>query len=154
MNSSTQYTPRPGGTSYVSPEKIIYGTDGKCRWVYQPDCTARLFGLFKGKSPCVLFTVDEVSISSHQVKGNAAKEDVIHAFAVWVGGQSQPTLRFNDPRTVQLSAVKHIAPNPAKDLIRIRTARGGFSIHAAPAQFDFILNHLTRCCPQAKLTNK
>lgn len=28
---------RPGGTSYVSPEGIIYCTDGKLRWVYEID---------------------------------------------------------------------------------------------------------------------
>lgn len=153
MNGSTQYTPRPGGKPHITPEKIICGTDGKCRWVYQPDRTGS-FSLLKCKAPCVLFTADETSISSRQVKGTADKNEVFHTFSVWVGGQSQPALRFKEPRTVQLSTVKRITPNPAKQLIRLSTGLGGFSIHAESAQFEFILGYLAQHCPQAKLTNK
>lgn len=143
--------PRPGENAYVSPEGIIYGTDGKCRWVCD---VPRLLGPLLGSPRCLLFTMDETSISSCQVKGRIHKDEVIHAFAVWVGGQSQPALRFQAPRTVRLSAVKRITPSPAKHLIRLSTGLSGFSIHADPRQFSFILDHLTRYCPQAKRSNQ
>lgn len=143
--SSAQYTPRPGEPPRVSPEGLIYGTDGKCRWV----CESA--GLFGSSPRCLLFTMDDSTVSVRQVKGRARKQDVVHAFSVWVGGQSQPSLRFKDLRTVRLSGVKAITPGPAQKRIRLRTGWSSFSICAEPEQFEPILAHLSHACPQAPI---
>ena len=142
---SAQYTPRPGEPPRVSPEGLIYGTDGKCRWVSESA------GLFRSSPRCLLFTMDERTISIRQVKGRVRRQDVVHAFSVWVGGQSQPSLRFKDLRTVQLSGVKSITLNPDKKRIRLGTGWSSFSICAEPEQFEPILAHLSRACPQAPI---
>lgn len=140
--------PRPGENPFVTPEGIICGTDGKYRWVCE---TAQSFGLFRGKPRCVLFTMDEHIISFRQVKGRVSQEEVTHAFAVWVGGQSQPALRFNPPRQMTLDMVRRIIPIPDRYRIRLRGAGRGLCVRTAPEQFGVILDHLTRHCPRAEL---
>ncbi len=194
--------PRPGSKAYVSPEGIIYCTDGKYRWVYEVDLRKRpsillsllwkfmavgailgtLLFLFRmsengiaaiwiglllllgltaagalaalvvfaaqilrnGPVRCLLFTADESTVSCQQVKGKTSKEKVAHAIAAWVGGQSQPSLRFYDPHVVHLQAVTSLAPDPRHHLIRA----GGLKIYAEPEQFSLVLDYLKRQCPR------
>lgn len=200
--------PRPGGTSYVSPEGIIHCTDGKFRWVYERDqrkqptvllsllwkCMAAgavagavplllrlgsntdagfLSGLLamlalitagalvslvlfaahilqNGLTQCLLFTADESMISCQQVKGRTSKEKVAHAIAAWVGGQSQPSLRFYDPCVSHFDTVTVITPDPRHDRIRLSGTEGANTVCAEPPQFSLVLDYLKRQCPQAK----
>lgn len=191
---------RPGGKAYVSPEGIIYGTDGKLRWVYEfdqrkkptvllallwkyvavalvvgalflrlpPEATivtaigAQLaligvaaaaalvvFGvhlLGNGPVVCLLFTMDEQTISCQQVKGKTDREKVTHAFAQWVGGQSQPSLRVCGLRMVRLDCVKKLAAHPERNRIRLGGVKRGLSIFAEPQQFQTVLDWLKRHC--------
>jgi len=191
--------PRPGGTAHVSPEGIIYCTDGKFRWVYEFDQRKRptillsllwkfmaagaaagllflllhtdrllhslgvLLGLTaagalaalvpfalhilrNGPCLCLLFTADGSTVSCQQVKGKTTGEKVAHAIAAWVGGQSQPALRFHDARVCRFDSVRTIHPNPAHDLIRVN----GLKVYARPEQFPLVLDYLKRQCPGAK----
>lgn len=204
LSAQSAVRPRPGGKAYVSPEGIIYCTDGKYRWVYEFDQRKRptllLSLLWKfvsvgaiagmlalltrvgtgaaapfwsgllitlalmaagtlvsltvfaahilqnGPTQCLLFTADEDMISCQQVRGKTNKEKVAHAIAAWVGGQSQPSLRFYDPNAVRLDTVTSIAPEPKHGLIRVN----GLKVYAEPEQFPLILNYLKRQCPRAK----
>lgn len=103
--------------------------------------------LVNGKTCCTLYTMDETSINSQQVEGRLDKEAVAHAFLVWVGGQSQPALRFKDPYQLSFNTVKRIAADPKRNRIRM----GGMLIRTEPQQFQVILQHLTQHCPQATL---
>lgn len=103
--------------------------------------------LVNGKTYCTLYTMDETSINSQQVEGRLNKEAVVHAFLVWVGGQSQPALRFKDPYQLSFNCVKRIAADPKRNRIRM----GGMLIRTEPQQFRVVLDHLTRHCPQAKV---
>ena len=131
---------RPGGCAYASPERIVYGTDGKLRWAYE---TAGL------RRRCLLFTLDEGRISCSRAKGHATVDQVTHAFAVWVGGQSQPALRFQPPKTLELRAVRRITAHPARNLIALKSGLSTFPILVSPQQFDPILDFLRLHCPQS-----
>ena len=141
MNCSTLTPPRPGSSPVLTPEGIICGTDEKYRWVTQPS---------QGRA-CTLFTMDETSVSRRQVKGRANKDEVIHTFAVWVGGQSQPALRFKPPKSLDLSAVRHITVNRVRSLILLSRGWGRFTLSASPEQLDPILGFLRLHCPQATI---
>ena len=127
---------RPGGSPYVSPEGIICSTDGKLRWAHE---TAGL------RRRCLLYTLDDKQVSCSRVKGRATADEVTHAFAVWVGGQSQPALRFEPPKTLELSAVHRITANRTRGLIRLNR----FTLLVSSQQFDPILDFLHVHCPQA-----
>lgn len=204
LSAQNAVRPRPGGKAYVSPEGIIYCTDGNYRWVYEFDQRKRptlllsllwkcmavgavagavslllrlglnadvgfLSGLLamlalitagalvslvlfaahilqNGPTQCLLFTAHDDMLSCQQVRGKANKEKVAHAIAAWVGGQSQPSLRFYDPHGVRLDTVTSIAPDPKHNLIRVN----GLKVYAQPEQFPLILNYLKRQCPRAK----
>ena len=197
--------PRPGQTAYVSPEGIIYCTDGKFRWVYEIDqrkhptlllsllwkltalgagagllilmvrmgshghsiflsgllLTAALmaagallsaaifaFRLLKnGPCQCLLFTADEVGVSCQQVKGKTNKEKVTRAIAAWVGGQSQPALRFYDADTCRFDGVSTIRPDPKHHTIRM----GTLTVLAEEAPFPLVLDYFKRNCPEANV---
>lgn len=110
--------------------------------------------LVNGKTCCTLYTMDESSINSRQVEGRLDKDAVVHAFLVWVGGQSQPALRFKDPSQLSFNTVKRIAANPKRSLIRMGGTLDTFLIRAEPQQFQVVLHHLVRHCPQAKLRQR
>lgn len=206
MNDIPGYV-RPGGRAYVSPEGIVYGTDGKLRWAYEFDqrkkptvlvsllwkymwifaavgvlaalvqvgadgmqaltgallvllgaivagaaVAAVLFGvhlLQNGPVVCLLFTLDEQAISCRQVKGKTDKEKVTRAFAEWVGGQSQPSLRVCGMRTAQLAGVKELAVCPDRSCIRLRGTKSP-AVFAEPQQLETVLEYLRRHCPNAK----
>ena len=141
--SNTHPNVRPGGSPYVSPEGIVYGTDGKLRWANE---TALLPGLPRR---CLLFTLDENRVSRCRVKGRATADEVTHAFAVWVGGQIQPALRFQPPKTLELGAVRRITAAPARNLIALKSGLSTFPILVSPQQFKPILDFLRLHCPQA-----
>jgi len=136
---------RPGGKAYVSPEGIVHGTDGKLRWACE---TSLLPGLPRR---CLLFTLDENRVSRCRVKGRATADEVAHAFAVWVGGQSQPALRFEPPKTLELSAVRRITADRARRRIRLGRAMGHLDLLVSPQQFEPILDLLRGNCPQAAI---
>lgn len=131
---------RPGGSPYVSPEGIVYGTDGKLRWACE---TAGL------RRRCLLFTLDESRVSCSRVKGHTTVAEVTHAFAVWVGGQSQPALRFEPPKTLELSAVRRITVDRTRNVLRLKRGLGRFDLLVSPQQLDPITDFLRSCCPQA-----
>lgn len=208
LSFHTANGPRPGGTSYVSPEGIIHCTDGKFRWVYELDQrkkptillsllwkfmtvgaiagllilllrlgshgTAALgvgllltlaltaagallsLGVFaahllqNGPALCLLFTMDADMVSRQQVKGKTNKEKVAHAIAAWVGGQSQPSLRFYDPYVSHFDAVTAIKADPHHHRIRVSGADGSNTVYAEPEQFPLVLDYLRAQCPQAR----
>lgn len=133
---------RPGGKAYVSPEGIVHSTDGKLRWARE---TAGL------RRRCLLFTLDENRVSRCRVKGRATADEVTHAFAVWVGGQSQPALRFEPPKTLELSAVRRITADRTRGLLRLGRPWGSFDLLVSPQQLDPIADFLRRHCPQASV---
>ena len=139
--TNSQSHVRPGGSAYVSPEGIIHGTDEKYRWAYE---TASLPILPRR---CLLFTLDENRVSRCLVKGRATVDEVTHAFAVWVGGQSQPALRFEPPKVLELSTVRRITVDRTRGLIRLNR----FVLLASPQQLDPILDLLRQNCPQAAI---
>ena len=197
--------PRPGGTAYVSPEGIIYCTDGKFRWVYEIDqrrqptlllsllwklmtlgaivgllilmvrmgshghtvffsgllltvilmaagalVSAAIFALRllkTGPLLCLLFTADDTGVSCQQVKGKTSKAKVAHAIAAWVGGQSQPALRFYDADTCRFDGVSTIHPDPQRHAIRL----GGLTVLAEEEQFPLVLDYFKKQCPQAAI---
>lgn len=199
---------RPGGRSYVSPEGIIYCTDGKVRWAYELDQCKRptrlLSLLYKwiavgaavgvlillleaaaggaaallsglpvlpglmaagavvalvsfgvqllqgGRVVCLLFTMDEQSISCRQVKGENDKEKVTHAFAVWVGGQSQPALQFCSLREARFDRVTAIEADQTRHSIKLRGAERFGAVLVEPQQFRPVLNHLKEQCLHIK----
>lgn len=192
---------RPGGTSYVSPEGIIYCTDGKLRWVYEIDqrkCPTVLLGLLwkyvaaalvvgalflrlppdagivtivmaqlsligvaaalalvmfgvrlleTGRYVCLVYTLDEQTVSCQQVKGKARKEKVTHAFAVWVGGQSQPAVRVCSLRETPLGDVRAVEAEPKKQRIRLR-GKKSLALRVETQQFQPVLDYLKAYCPQ------
>lgn len=147
MTNPNLLFPPPGASPNLSPEGIIYGTDRKCRWVYELPARFTLFG---GGPRCLLFTLDETAISCRQVKGRARREEVTHAFAVWVGGQSQPALRFQAFQQVPLARVRRIIPNSAKNRIDLRGPGCRLRLYADSRQFNTVLGHLHGYCPQAE----
>lgn len=146
MNQSPLSPPQPGSSPIVSPEGIICSTDGKYRWVSQ--CVLP----FRGRRHCTLFTMDESSVSSRRVKGRVSKDEVIHAFAVWVGGQSQPALRFHPPKQMELATVRRILVWPGKNRIMLRCRFGGLTLQMETAQQEVILDYLSHHCPRAAIT--
>ena len=133
---------RPGGSAVVTPEGIVCGTDAKYRWALE------ISGL---RRRCLLFTLDKSRISRSRVKGRATADEVTHAFAVWVGGQSQPALRFEPPKVLELSAVRRITADRTRGLIRLGRTRGSLALLVSPQQLDPILAFLRRNCPQASV---
>lgn len=133
---------RPGGSSIVTPEGIVCGTDAKYRWACE---TAGL------RRRCLLFTLDQNRVSCCRVKSRATAEEVTHAFAVWVGGQSQPALRFEPPKILELSAVRSIAADRTRGQIRLGRKWSSLILLVSPQQLDPILDFLRRNCPQASV---
>lgn len=148
MNQSPLSSPRPGSTPTVTPEGIICGTDGKYRWVCQ---MARTLDPIRRSRRCLLFTMDEHSVSSHQAKGRVSKDEIIHAFCVWVGGQSQPALRFHPPRQMELAAVRRILVRPRRNRMVLQCGLNRFPLQTDPAQCEVILDYLSRHCPRATI---
>lgn len=149
MTDPNRLYPPPGASPNLSSEGIIYGTDRKCRWVYE---LPSRFALLGDSPRCLLFTLDETAISCQQVKGRVRKEEVTHAFAVWVGGQSQPALRFHAFEQVALAGVRRIIPNSAKNRIDLRGPGCRLRLYADSQQFNTVLEHLRGYCPQAAQT--
>lgn len=195
MNEVPGYV-RPGGKAHVSPEGLIYGTDGKLRWVYEidqrkrptvlmsllwnyvaialvvgalflrlpPQATAPttvaawaalvgvavmaalvVFGvrlMENGRFVCLVYTLDEQAISCQQIKGKTDKEQVTHAFAVWVGGQSQPAVRVCNLRQTALDRVRSVVADPARNRIRLRGGKGLREILVRPQQLAPVLEQL------------
>lgn len=190
---------RPGGTSYVSPEGVIFCTDGKVRWVYEIDQRKRptvLWGLLgkymnvcgaigllillvqgctggvsavlgglpvalavlgtgavlaalsytthrmqNGPLVCKVFTLGADTVTCQQVKGKNDKEKVTHAFAVWVGGQSQPAVRVSSLREMRLGDVRGLAVHPTCGRIKLR-GKKGVTLYADPQQVPVVLGCL------------
>ncbi len=103
-----------------------------------------------GPIVCLLFTMDENTLSCQQVKGKTDKEKVTHAFAEWVGGQSQPSLRVCGMRTARLDCVKEIAADPDRNCIRLRGPKKAPAVFAEPQQIPVVLDYLKRHCPRTK----
>lgn len=188
---------RPGGKAYVSPEGIVYGTDGKLRWAVEFDqrkqptvlwaalrkyvTLGAVVGLVlllvqggigglmallvamavgaaaagiafvihrmeNGPIVCLLFTLDEETVSRQQVKGKTDKEKVTRAFAEWVGGQSQPSLRVCGMQTARLDCVKEPVAEPARNRIRLRGARQVPVVYVEPQQLEPVLDRLRQSC--------
>lgn len=100
---------RPGGSAVVTPEGIVCGTDAKYRWALE------ISGL---RRRCLLFTLDKSRISRSRVKGRATADEVTHAFAVWVGGRTEPTcpaLRPAQNTGAKRRAPHHPQPRPQSD---------------------------------------
>lgn len=204
MNEVPGYV-RPGGKSYVSPEGLIYCTDGKLRWVHEFDqrkCPTVLldflwkyvalalvvgalflhllpraggwavagtwaaligaavvvalarFGLRlleNGRFVCLVYTLDEQSISCQRIKGKTDKAYVTHAFAVWVGGQSQPAVRVSDMKQARLDRVRALVCVPGDNRIRLRGAKGLGTVFVEPQQLQPVLDRLKQSCPGANV---
>ena len=206
MNHIPDYV-RPGGKSYVSPEGLIYCTDGKVRWVHEIDqrkTPTVLFGLLgkyvglcaalsvlillvqagnggvealrsavpvtlilmaagavfaailygvhllrSGPFVCRVYTLDEQRITCQQVRGKTDREKVTHAFAVWVGGQSQPAVRVCALREADLAHVRAITANPAKNRIRLR-GKNTAVVYTQSGQFQVVLDCLKERCSAGK----
>lgn len=103
-----------------------------------------------GPLVCLLFTMDEHTLSCQQVKGRADKETVTHAFAAWVGGQSQPSLRVCGLRTVKLSDVTAVVADPGRQRIRLRGGKGLNTVFAEPQQIPVVLDYLQQHGSQVK----
>ncbi|MBQ3556666.1 MAG: hypothetical protein IJA11_02585 [Oscillospiraceae bacterium] len=190
---------RPGGTSHVSPEGLIYCTDGKLRWVYEIDQRKKptvllsllwkyvaaalvvgamflrlppdagiftivmaqlsligaaaalalvMFGvrlLENGRYICLVYTLDDQTASCQQVKGKTRKEKVTHAFAVWVGGQSQPAVRVCALREVRFDHVRVMEIKDSKQRIELR-GKKNLALWLEPQQLQPVLNHLKVHC--------
>lgn len=142
MNQTTLTPPRPGSSPILTPEGIVCGTDEKYRWVIQPS---------QGRA-CTLFTMGENTISRQQVKGRASRDEVIHAFSVWVGGQSQPALRFHPPKQMELPAVRRILVWPDKNRIVLRQGLSRLLLQTDAAQLEPVLDYLSYHCFRASVT--
>ena len=102
--------------------------------------------LQNGPFVCLLFTMDGEMISCQQVKGKTTPEKVAHAIAAWVGGQSQPSLRFYDPCASRFAGVRTIQSVRARHCIRLRGADGSTAIFADEIQFPLVLEYLQTNC--------
>lgn len=107
--------------------------------------------LQNGPALCLLFTMDADMVSRQQVKGKTDKEKVSHAIAAWVGGQSQPSLRFYAPYVSHFDAVTAIKADSHHHRIRVSGADGSNTVYAEPEQFQLVLDYLCAQCPQAKV---
>ncbi|MBO5339409.1 MAG: hypothetical protein J6A62_00190 [Oscillospiraceae bacterium] len=206
---NTDHATCPGQKAHVSPEGIIWSTDGKLRWVCRLNkwadtskltaklkkyfCVGVLLGivpalsdfgdglsaglsavlrfvpafavcgallvllrhgmecLSDGGSCCVLVTMDETMIRRQQVKGKADRDAVAHTVAVWAGGQSQPSLRFEEPIESRFDSIKTIVPDRGRNLLRIKSGARVNRICVESEQFDFVLDWLKKHCPQAEI---
>lgn len=106
--------------------------------------------LHNGPAVCFLFTMDADMVSRQQVRGKASKEKVVHAIAAWVGGQSQPSLRFYDPHVSHFDTVTAIKADSHHQRIRVSSVEGSNTVYAEPEQFQLVLDYLRAQCPQAK----
>lgn len=107
--------------------------------------------LSNGGTCCVLFTMDETMVRRQQVKGKADRDAVAHTVAVWTGGQSQPSLRFEEPIESRFDSIKTIVPDRGRNLLRIKSRAGVNRICVEPGQFDVVLDWLGQHCPQAEI---
>ena len=103
--------------------------------------------LTEGRKRCVLFTMDEGMVSRQQVKGKADKEKVLHTVAAWVGGQSNPSLQFEQPVETVFSGVRRVVADRARGQFRLSGTSGKNRIDVEDAQFDFVLGQLKQVCP-------
>ena len=101
-----------------------------------------------GRFICLVYTLDEQVISCQQIRGKTNKEYVTHAFAVWVGGQSQPAVRTCKLRQTPLACVRSVVAAPARNRLRLRGAKGLRTVFVAPRQLPVVLDCLTRYCPE------
>lgn len=103
--------------------------------------------LTEGRKRCVLFTLDGETVSRRQVKGKSDKDKVLHTVSVWVGGQSNPSLKFEHPVETALSGVRTIVADRARGQFRLSGTSGRNCIRVEDVQFDFVLEQLKQCCP-------
>lgn len=106
--------------------------------------------LQNGPFVCLLFTMDGEMISCQQVKGKNTQEKVAHAIAAWVGGQSQPALRFYDPCTNYFDCVRSIQTDAGRSRILLQGTDGRNAIFADEAQLPLVLEYLQANCPNVK----
>lgn len=140
----------PGGQPYVSPEELVFTTDGKCRWVCQaaPSPLARLLSALLPRStsngPCILYTMDEQSITAQPVKGKADRERVFRLISKWTGGQSHPSLRFDKPTTLHLRYLTDVVCDPDAGCVRLDGGEGSLLVYADREQLDSVYTLLAR----------
>ena len=134
------FQPRPGGKPVVSPEGLVYCTDGKCRWVGQatPTRTGLLAKLLPAPR-CILYILDRDTVSAQYVKGKADKDRVFALISQWTGGQSYPSLRFDPPTQRKLTYITDIESRPDRGFIRLDGGQGKLDLYADARQFDTIL---------------
>ena len=134
---------------------LVWKAEGGVRTAVEVFAALTAFGavrhiwdvLTQGRKRCVLFAMDEHTISCQQVKGKADKEKVAHTVSVWVGGQSNPSLRFETPVETALFGVRTVVADRTKGQFRLSGASGRNRIRVEGAQFDFVLERLKQYCP-------
>ena len=148
----------PGGQPYVSPEGLVFTTDGKCRWVgmAQAALLPRLLSLllprFNPSGPCVLYTMDETSITAQPVKGTGDIDRVFRLISKWTGGQSHPSLHFDKAVTLQLRFLTEVVCDTDNTCVHLDGGQGSLTIYAQGNQLDAIYTLLSR--QQQLLTQK
>jgi hypothetical protein len=100
---------------------------------------------------CVVFAMDENMVCQQRVIDRVGKQKVADIIAEWVGGQSQPFLRFQPVIGSEFETVRSIRANSERDLILIRDAAGTNRIYLERQQFEPVLNYMIQHCPKAKV---
>lgn len=140
----------PGGQPCVSPDGLVFTTDGKCRWVCQaePPILARLVSSlipgFAPKGRCILYTLDEQSITAQPLRDKVGRERVFQLISKWTGGQSHPSLRFDRPNTRRLRYLTSLSCDRDSGRIRLDGGEGAMRIYADREQLDSIYTLLSR----------
>ena len=147
------FQPRPGGKPVISPEGLVYCTDGKCRWVGQaaPTRTGLLAKLLPPPR-CILYILDRDAVSAQRVKGKVGRDRVFALISQWTGGQSYPSLHFDPPIQRKLAYVTEAQSLPDRGCIRLDGGQGKLDLYGDPAQLDAVhalLLHVQQATQQA-----
>lgn len=106
--------------------------------------------LSAGGSCCVLFTMDDTAICRQQIRGRVDKQKAEAVIISWVGGQSQPHLRFYPPKEIRPSQIRTVRFRPEREQILLRGG-GKLRVQGDSAQLGAVLTHLQTACPAADI---
>lgn len=120
-----------------------------------------LYALILGFKYCVVFEMDDATISHIQQEKHVKKAEIISALAVLSGIASGDPgmvgtglLSLRNALTTTFANVKTIKSYKKDNIIFINETLNKNQIYVSDEDFDFVLNYLIDHCPKAKTENR
>jgi len=122
-----------------------------------------IYALIMGGRYCVLFEMDDSGVEHQQMKAQVKKANLIGVLTALAGlaggrvgtvGQGMMVAGASGGMYTAFKHVKSIEAHKKRSLINVNETLFKNQVYADGEDFDFVLDYITKHCPQAKITIK